>query len=1210
MTVYENSPRNGRGRRYGPGASGLVLQSFRFNKDLVLSDVQFQLKMPLGKIEAKPSFGTLSLLNGEAQPGVYQLFSKNGLWDLKIVNEQQNKLILDLLRRKFVCVAEVLTFHDRTEEEDVRGVVRLSLAFFLQRFRLPQGLEIRLPQKIADNLKAKRCSAKYEDVADNFMFPSGDGEPDCFAYFQGYQPEAEETCDERAESAKDEQAATAEADAQTETQQPDSHENAPDMSQSGPDASAPGAPEKESGYRLFGKKYDFDVVIAGPEGEEYLIVRRAVFKRKERPILMLARAKLTFCENPSPVARMLKETLTETAEYATTWERYSNVSGDFLLKTARKIGVLRLESIPSLEGGKRVVHAVQEIRGADVSEQEKYNPIELLDKDDQLVAVSTPPDYITEPLTWKEHEQREKDRKEREHIHEKPLTYKILNVDRASRTITLDTQENVDGLWVVSLKGEGTIIARREKARELLISGQTPNPTIAEIITHDLKEDAIVTAVDRAQPKVQRAALSGRVAQKIFPKNPPTTTQRRAIEIALNTPDIAIIQGPPGTGKTTVITAILERLNELSNKNGNVKGRVLITSLQHDAVKNVIERLRINSLPTIKFGGKEGDNDVEGSVSAWCAEIVKKLQDRNPQFRESRELEDFTSLYQLYCTSPSDENARLFLQHAKEATMAPSRQRRAEAILDELRPADAESDSELLRLVRRLRVKKGSFADDGARNAHALYDLLSDENALPAGSASAEILTTLREAAMCGDQPPSPELLTRLERLKGVLLERLIPRPAYRASQAREDISELYSEIKNELRRPLAGPNAEIDNVVFEFLRELETNPLDVGTAVKAYGYAYASTALQSDAKDIRQIKGLFGKANDNKIPEYDTVIVDEAARVNPCDLMIPLAQAKERIILVGDHRQLPHMYDEEVFEELQEQGETIHKGDIENSMFEHLINKAQALTKHDGVPRFVTLDAQYRMHPLLGKFASDEFYAPHGEKFDSPLGAEHFKQDLFDVPLVWLDVPYGPSAPCLKTGTSWRRDAEAEEIAERIKGFMEQEQKTGGEKRLTYGVISFYAAQVKTVQARLRTKLSEEDAKRVRVGSVDAFQGREFDVIFLSTVRSAPKPVLKAQKNDSRLSAHKGKVRDGEQDGRALGDFEAIGGPNYGFLTSANRLCVALTRQKKLLIVVGDSNIFAGPEFSAIAERCVPAMKHLYELCRKEGKVIPCPTR
>ena len=165
MTVYENSPRNGRGRRYGPGASGLVLQSFRFNKDLVLSDVQFQLKMPLGKIEAKPSFGTLSLLNGEAQPGVYQLFSKNGLWDLKIVNEQQNKLILDLLRRKFVCVAEVLTFHDRTEEEDVRGVVRLSLAFFLQRFRLPQGLEIRLPQKIADNLKAKRCSAKYDRMS-------------------------------------------------------------------------------------------------------------------------------------------------------------------------------------------------------------------------------------------------------------------------------------------------------------------------------------------------------------------------------------------------------------------------------------------------------------------------------------------------------------------------------------------------------------------------------------------------------------------------------------------------------------------------------------------------------------------------------------------------------------------------------------------------------------------------------------------------------------------------------------------------------------------------------------------------------------------------------------------------------------------------------------------------------------------------------------
>ena len=108
--------------------------------------------------------------------------------------------------------------------------------------------------------------------------------------------------------------------------------------------------------------------------------------------------------------------------------------------------------------------------------------------------------------------------------------------------------------------------------------------------------------------RVKVDPLSSFVAEKIF-KNPPTETQKNAIDIALNTPDIAIIQGPPGTGKTTVITAIIERLNEISNKKTVNNGQVLITSFQHDAVRNVIERLSVNSLPTVKFGHQERDGE-------------------------------------------------------------------------------------------------------------------------------------------------------------------------------------------------------------------------------------------------------------------------------------------------------------------------------------------------------------------------------------------------------------------------------------------------------------------------------------------------------------------------------------------------------------------------------------------------------------------------
>ena len=43
----------------------------------------------------------------------------------------------------------------------------------------------------------------------------------------------------------------------------------------------------------------------------------------------------------------------------------------------------------------------------------------------------------------------------------------------------------------------------------------------------------------------------------------PTTSQISALDIALNTPDIAVVQGPPGTGKTRVLAALQSRLSEL-----------------------------------------------------------------------------------------------------------------------------------------------------------------------------------------------------------------------------------------------------------------------------------------------------------------------------------------------------------------------------------------------------------------------------------------------------------------------------------------------------------------------------------------------------------------------------------------------------------------------------------------------------------------------
>ena len=73
-------------------------------------------------------------------------------------------------------------------------------------------------------------------------------------------------------------------------------------------------------------------------------------------------------------------------------------------------------------------------------------------------------------------------------------------------------------------------------------------------------------------------------SHKFDRSNPESQNQSEAIDLALSTPDIAIIQGPPGTGKTEVICEIIKQT--IRNN-----GRVLLAAPAHVAVDNVLERL-------------------------------------------------------------------------------------------------------------------------------------------------------------------------------------------------------------------------------------------------------------------------------------------------------------------------------------------------------------------------------------------------------------------------------------------------------------------------------------------------------------------------------------------------------------------------------------------------------------------------------------------
>ena len=87
-------------------------------------------------------------------------------------------------------------------------------------------------------------------------------------------------------------------------------------------------------------------------------------------------------------------------------------------------------------------------------------------------------------------------------------------------------------------------------------------------------------------------------------------------------------------------------------------------------------------------------------------------------------------------------------------------------------------------------------------------------------------------------------------------------------------------------------------------------------------------------------------------------------------------------------------------------------------------------------------------------------------------------------------------------------------------------------------------------------------DVDRIRVGTVDAFQGKEFDVVFLSVVRSNREEEMRRR---------------------------------VGFLDNENRLCVAFSRAKRLLVAVGDASTVA---YDGEREYVKP-LNEMYKMCQ-----------
>lgn len=1029
-----------------------------------------------------------------------------------------------------------------------------------------------------------------------------------------------------------------------------------------------GIPEKHSGLRpnannsfcVVSRHASFVATEKPLPGGKSVYVATKLHQRSNVPdrALRLAHGKLNFVDwtRAGQVQLLAKcqlaEITNQDSSYLKTWDSFGNIEGEILLREAREFGVIHY--INAIDNRDRtttvtIVQATPTAYGELAS-----NKVEGLEK------VNEVPYYIeNENVSFSEFS-----RSLSKTTWKQPDYYRVTGYDEASRQITLDAEHlQESGKLILSLQGDITQIRRRNSARRAIQEGRSANPQLGIL----LEESGVVTSL-RQPKKVQ--ALNAFVRKKVF-KNDPTYMQEKAIEVALNTPDIALIQGPPGTGKTTVIAAIVERLNQESVKQGNdAKGQVLLTGFQHDAVENMIDRISLNSIPVPKIGKRSGqtEDDIsafERSLDRWCAQIVDNIRERYPDLDKSDQTRELDILAAQYVMAPTQNLAVKLVGMIAEAStglLDSDLTVEAERLLRKLEvrsTLSSEDGSKYLHAVRVIRTTEKAFNDDGPDRADdALYEL-------------AEMLDPgedelLRQAASWVQSKGTPPFLSELKMLKEKLLLRLSTPPVFRVEKVNQDVADLILRFKEQVKK-MACTNKDLRMAALsEFVSDLEGNNLTVVDAVSEYSFAFAATCQQSAGQKMQSLKGI-ARDNDSEGLVYEYVIVDEAARVSPRDLMVPMAQGK-RIILVGDHRQLPHIIDEEVATQMEEDGKEANELEwLKKSMFEYLFTeRLKSLERSDGITRRVTLDKQFRMHPTLGDFISRNFY----ERFDpeervaSGLPASMFSHNLpltDNKPVAWLEVPASKGLHT-RQGTSWIRQAEIDAIANQLFEWMNSDAGKGSAsgKPLTFGVISFYKAQALGIERALKRLGADED--RIRVGTVDSFQGMEFDVVFLSVVRTAPpelvqhlenassahaaskdptKPLPEAsannmdtasfpQKRRSLLSSFKkalfGDSGNAEDNPTAQNVNEAanlnfraesttVPSPEFseeeqrearklfGHLSLYNRLNVSMSRQKRLLVVVGDSNLIR----TRLADKFVPGLVDFYRLCESEGVILSC---
>lgn len=246
------------------------------------------------------------------------------------------------------------------------------------------------------------------------------------------------------------------------------------------------------------------------------------------------------------------------------------------------------------------------------------------------------------------------------------------------------------------------------------------------------------------------------------------------------------------------------------------------------------------------------------------------------------------------------------------------------------------------------------------------------------------------------------------------------------------------------------------------------------------------------------------------KNQKFDVVIIDEASQALEAQSWVAiLASGAEKVILAGDHLQLPPTIKSLSSKTAKKEAKTNQEDDVklETTLFDRMLN-----LHGEDIKRMLTI--QYRMHEKINAFPSAALY--ESKLIAADVVKSRLLVDLpYDVeetddtkePLVFWDTQGGnfpekiEDEEAAKTSrSSLLGESKSNEHEAAIVKMHVQTLVDAGIKPEHIAVVTPYNGQLAILSQMLKERF-----RGIELGSIDGFQGREKEAIVVSLVRSNP---------------------------------------------------------------------------------------------------------